>query len=217
MRSTAPDAPRSAHRPPTLSANLGTVVWTVAEIQVDPNSYTVTETSRKRGESSKSGRSGAERVKDWLKNRTHEEIEKERQKDRDRKQREGEVGLVNLTTTQHSCCFPFRQDVFGSNTSTNRITNSCDKPSVCVCLCVCVCKLIKNKISHSKFEPPKHFFLLSFLLSFPFFFSSSFSLSFCPFFSFLLSFLRVCSPLSPEYGHLSRDRRLDRSRQRDRV
>ena len=100
LRSTAPEAPRSAHRPPTLSPNLGTaaplplaqvagspstVTGTIdqLEMQIDPNSSTVTETSRKRG--SRGGRTDAERLRDWRKNRTSEQIEKGRQKDRDRK------------------------------------------------------------------------------------------------------------------------------------
>ena len=100
LRSTAPEAPRSAHRPPTLSPNLGTaaplplaqvagspstVTGTInqLEMQIDPNSCTVTETSRKRG--STGGRTEAERLRDWRKNRTPEQMEKARQKDRDSK------------------------------------------------------------------------------------------------------------------------------------
>ena len=37
------------------------------------------------GVGSAGGRSGVERVKDWRKNRTAEEMEKDRRKDRDRK------------------------------------------------------------------------------------------------------------------------------------
>ena len=102
LRSTAPDAPRSVLRPPTLSANLATatplplaqvagspstVTGTIEqlEMQIDPNSYTVTETSRKRGGGSRGGRTEAERKRDLRKNRTPEDIEKDRQKDRDRK------------------------------------------------------------------------------------------------------------------------------------
>ena len=102
LRSTAPDAPRSVHRPPTLSANLGTAAplplaqvagspYTVTgtidqlEMEIDPTSHAVTETSRKRGGGSRGGKSGADKKRDWRKNRTPEEIEKERQKDRDRK------------------------------------------------------------------------------------------------------------------------------------
>ncbi len=100
LRSTAPEAPRSANRPPTLSPNLGTaaplplaqvagspstVTGTInqLEMQIDPNSCTVTETSRKRG--STGGRTEAERLRDWRKNRTPEQMEKARQKDRDSK------------------------------------------------------------------------------------------------------------------------------------
>ena len=99
LRSTTLDAPRSVHRPPTLSPNLGTtsplplaqvagssptVTGTIhqLEIQIDPNSYTVTQTSR--GGGSRGGKTGAERKRDLRKNRTPEEIEKDRQKDRDR-------------------------------------------------------------------------------------------------------------------------------------
>ena len=102
LRSTAPDAPRSVHRPPTLSANLGTAAplplaqvagspYTVTgtidqlEMEIDPTSHAVTETSRKRCGGSIGGKSGADIKRDWRKNRTPEEIEKERQKDRDRK------------------------------------------------------------------------------------------------------------------------------------
>ena len=100
MRSTAPDVPRSVHRPPTLSVNLGTaaplplaqvpgspstVTGTIdqLEIQIHPNSYTVTQTSR--GGGSRGGKTGDGRKRDSRKNRTPEEIEKDRQKDRDRK------------------------------------------------------------------------------------------------------------------------------------
>ena len=101
-------APRSAHRPPTLSPNLGTaaplplaqvagspstITGTIdqLEMQIDPNSSTVTETSRKRG--SRGGRTDADRLRDWKKNRTPEQIEKGRQKDRDRKKaKRGEGG-----------------------------------------------------------------------------------------------------------------------------
>ena len=102
LRSTAPDAPRSVHRPPTLSANLGTAVplplaqvagspYTVTgtidqlEMEIDPSSHSVTETSRKRGGGSRGGKSGADKKRDRRKNRTPEEIENERQKDGDRK------------------------------------------------------------------------------------------------------------------------------------
>ena len=100
LRSTPPDAPRSVHRPPTLSVNLGTAAplplaqvpgspstgtGTIDQLdmQIDPNSYTVTQTSRDGG--SRGGKTGAERKRDSRKNRTPEEIEKDRQKDRDRK------------------------------------------------------------------------------------------------------------------------------------
>ncbi len=100
LRSTAPNAPRSVHRPPTLSANLGTAVplplpqvpvspSTVTgtidqlEMQIDPNSYTVTQTGR--GGGSRGGKTGAERKRDSRKNRTPEEQEKAKQQDRDRK------------------------------------------------------------------------------------------------------------------------------------
>ncbi len=102
LRSTAPHAPRSVHCPPTLSANLGTAAplplaqvagspYTVTgtidqlEMEIDPTDHAVTETSRKRGGDSRGGKSGADKKRDWRKNRTPEEIEKERQKDRDRK------------------------------------------------------------------------------------------------------------------------------------
>jgi hypothetical protein len=102
LRSTAPDALRSVHRPPTLSANLGTAAplplaqvagspYTVTgtihqlEMEIDPTGHVVTETSRKQGGGSRGGKSGADKKRDWRKNRTPEEIEKERQKDRDRK------------------------------------------------------------------------------------------------------------------------------------
>ena len=102
LRSTAPDACQSVHRPPTLSANLGaaaplplpqvagspsTVTGTIdqLEMDIDPNSHTVTETSRKRGGGCRGGRTEAERKRDLRKNRTPEDIEKDRQKDRDRK------------------------------------------------------------------------------------------------------------------------------------
>ena len=102
LRSTVPDTPRSVHRPPTLSANLGaaaplplpqvagspsTVTGTIdqLEMDIDPNSHTVTETSRKRGGGCRGGRTEAERKRDLRKNRTPEDIEKDRQKDRDRK------------------------------------------------------------------------------------------------------------------------------------
>ena len=93
---------------PTLSPNLGTesplplaqvagspstVTGTIdqLEMQIDPNSSTVTETSRKRG--SRGGRTDADRLRDWKKNRTPEQIEKGRQKDRDRKKaKRGEGG-----------------------------------------------------------------------------------------------------------------------------
>ncbi len=55
------------------------------EIQIDPNSYTVTQTSR--SGVSRGGKTGAERKRDSQKNVTPvtEEIEKDRQKDRDSK------------------------------------------------------------------------------------------------------------------------------------
>ena len=100
LRSTAQNAPRLAHTPPTLSPNLGTtaplplaqvagspstVTGTIdqLEMQIDPNSYTVTQTSR--GGGSRGGKTGAERMRDSRKNRTPQDIEKDRQKDRDRK------------------------------------------------------------------------------------------------------------------------------------
>jgi hypothetical protein len=100
LRSTAPDAPRSVLRPPTLSANLvtagplplaqvagspSTVTGTIdqLEMQIDPNSYTVTQTSR--GGGSRGGKTGAERMRDSRKNRTPQEEERDKQKDRDRK------------------------------------------------------------------------------------------------------------------------------------
>ena len=78
LRSTTPDAPRSVHRPPTLSANLGTAAplplaqvagspYTVTgtidqlEMEIDPTSHAVTETSRKRGGGSRGGKSGADK------------------------------------------------------------------------------------------------------------------------------------------------------------
>ena len=78
LRSTALDAPRSVHRPPTLSVNLGTaaplplahvvgstctVTGTIDQLQmeIDPTSHTVTETSRKRGGGSRGGKSGADK------------------------------------------------------------------------------------------------------------------------------------------------------------
>ena len=102
LRSTAPEAPRSVHRPPTLSPNLGTasplplaqvpgspsaVTGTIdqLEMEIDPNSHTHSETSRKRGGGSRGGKSGAERIRDFRNNQTPEEKEKEKQKDRDRK------------------------------------------------------------------------------------------------------------------------------------
>ena len=91
LRSTAPDALRSVHRPPTLSANLGTAAplplaqvagspYTVTgtihqlEMEIDPTGHVVTETSRKRGGGSRGGKSGADKKRDWRKNRTPEEI-----------------------------------------------------------------------------------------------------------------------------------------------
>ena len=55
------------------------------EMEIDPTGHVVTETSRKQGGGSRGGKSGADKKRDWRKNRTPEEIEKERQKDRDRK------------------------------------------------------------------------------------------------------------------------------------
>ena len=109
LRSTTPDAPRSVHRLPTLSVNLGTATplplaqvagspYTVTgtidqlEMEIDPTSHAVTETSRKRVGGSRGGKSGADKKRDCRKNRTPEEIEKERQKDRDRKKPKGGGG-----------------------------------------------------------------------------------------------------------------------------
>jgi hypothetical protein len=105
LRSTAPDAPRSVLRPPTLSANLGTaaplplaqvpgspctVTGTInqLEMEIDPTSHTVTETSRKRVGGSRGGKSGAERIRDFRRNRTPEEKEKEKQRQRHEKSKE---------------------------------------------------------------------------------------------------------------------------------
>jgi hypothetical protein len=52
-------------------------------MQIDANSYAVTQTSRGGG-SCRDGKTGVERKRDSRKNRTPEEIEKDRQKDRDR-------------------------------------------------------------------------------------------------------------------------------------
>ncbi len=111
------------YRPPTFSTNVGTVVQlplgqvagspsTVTgtidqlEMQIDPNSYTVMETSRKRGGVSRGGRTESERKRDLRKNRTPEEtqeIEKiDRKAETGKKQREGAVRLDNLTTTSSS-------------------------------------------------------------------------------------------------------------------
>ena len=60
-------------------------------MQIDPNSYTLTPTSR--GGGSRGGKTGAERMKDSRKNRTPQEQEKDKQK------QEGEVGVGNLTST----------------------------------------------------------------------------------------------------------------------
>ncbi len=114
LRSTAPDAPRSVHRPPTLSVNLGTaaplplaqvagspctVTGTIDQLQmeIDPTSHTVTETSRKRGGGSRGVKSGAERIRDLRKNRAPEETEKEKQQDRDRKKANREGGGGGVT------------------------------------------------------------------------------------------------------------------------
>ena len=81
LRSTTPDAPRSVHRPPTLSVNLGTVApsplaqvagspYTVTgtidqlEMEIDPTSHAVTETSRKRDGDSRGGKSGVDKIRD---------------------------------------------------------------------------------------------------------------------------------------------------------
>jgi hypothetical protein len=78
LRSTALDAPRSVHRPPTLSANVGTAAplplaqvagspYTVTgtidqlEMEIDPTSHAVTETTRKRGGGSRGGKSGTDK------------------------------------------------------------------------------------------------------------------------------------------------------------
>ncbi len=112
LRSTDPDAPRSVHRPPTLSENLGTPAplplaqvtgspSTVTgeidqlEMEIDPNSHTVTETSGKRGGGSRGGRTKTERKRYSRNDQTPEEKEKEKQIDRDRKKTErggGECG-----------------------------------------------------------------------------------------------------------------------------
>jgi hypothetical protein len=95
LRSKVLDTPRSVHRPPTLSVNLGTTgplplaqvvgsPYTVTgtidqlEMEIDPTTHSVTETSRKRGGGSRGGKSGGDKKRDWYNNRTLEEIEKER-------------------------------------------------------------------------------------------------------------------------------------------
>ncbi len=70
---------------PSHSVCLRTGTIDQLEMQIDANSDTVTETSRKRGGVSRGGRSEAERKRDLRKNRTPQEVEKDRQKDRDRK------------------------------------------------------------------------------------------------------------------------------------
>ena len=72
LRSTAPDAPRSVHRTPTLSSNLGTASPLPLN-QVPGSPSTVT------------GTIDAERMRDSRKNRTPEEQKKAKQQDRDRK------------------------------------------------------------------------------------------------------------------------------------
>jgi hypothetical protein len=49
-------------------------------MEIDPTGHVVTETSRKRGGGSRGGKSGADKKRDWRKNRTPEEIEKEGRK-----------------------------------------------------------------------------------------------------------------------------------------
>ncbi len=48
------------------------------EMEIDPKSHTLTETSRKRGGGSRDGKSGAERIRDFRNNQTPEEKEKKK-------------------------------------------------------------------------------------------------------------------------------------------
>ena len=71
---------------PQVAGSPYTVTGTIdqLEMEIDPTSHAVTETSRKRGGGSRGGKSGTDKIRDWSKIRTPEQIEKERQKDRDR-------------------------------------------------------------------------------------------------------------------------------------